>query len=139
MELDSHADSPVLGKGATVVRNTGRTVSVKGFSDELGQPLLVPVVDGIVTYECEYTGNVVLLMIRNALHLPSMNNHLIPPFMMRLAGLEVNECAKFLVKSPKIHHHSIYFPEDKFRIPLFLAGITSYSPTRPTIGNELDE
>ena len=139
LELDSHADSPVLGHGATVVRNTGRTVSVRGFSDELGQAISVPVVDGVIAYECEYTNKVVLLVIRNALHLPSMDNHLIPPFMMRLAGLEVNECAKFMVKRPSITNHSIYFPEEKFRIPLLLSGITSYVPTRATIGNELDE
>ena len=37
LELDSHADSPVLGKGAVVVRKTDRTVSVKGFSDEISK------------------------------------------------------------------------------------------------------
>ena len=137
--MDSHADSPVLGRGATVVRKTGRTVSVRGFSDELGQPISVPVVDGVITYECEYTGKVILLVVRNALHLPSMDNHLIPPFMMRLAGLEVNECAKFMNKRPNISHHSIYFPVEKLRIPLSLIGITSYIPIRATIGNELDE
>ena len=31
-ELDSHADSPVVGQGARVLEHTGRTVRVSGFS-----------------------------------------------------------------------------------------------------------
>ena len=139
LELDSHADSPVLGKGAIIVRKTDRTVSVKGFADEIGNPISVPVVDGLVAYDCEYSGETRLLIIRNALHLPSMNNHLIPPFMMRLAGVKVNECAKFLATSPNINHHSIYFPEEMLRIPLQLAGITSYIPTRVPREDEIND
>ena len=139
MELDSHADSPVLGKGALIVRETGKRVSVKGFADELGKSLSVPVVDGVVAYDDEYDGSRHLIMIRNALSVPSMSNHLIPPFMMRLAGLEVNECAKFLAKKPSIHHHSILFPDPRYRIPLSLTGITSYIPTRLPKQCELDD
>ncbi len=139
MELDSHADSPVLGKGALIVRETGKRVSVKGFADELGKSMSVPVVDGVVAYDDEYDGSRHLIIVRNALSVPSMNNHLIPPFMMRLAGLEVNECAKFLAKKPSIHHHSILFPDQQYRIPLLLTGITSYIPTRMPMQDELDD
>ena len=58
---------------------------------------------------------------------------------MRLAGLEVNECSKFMAKSPTIEHHSIYFPEDKLRIPLSLNGIISYIPVRTPTSQELEE
>ena len=112
LELDSHADSPVLGKSAVIIKKTDRRVSVRGFADEIGKTISVPVVDGVLAYDCEFTGETVLMIIRNALHVPSMNNHLIPPFMMRLAGLDVNECAKFLAKKPNISHHSVYFPEE---------------------------
>ena len=53
LELDSHADSPVLGSQSVIVRKTGRTVSVKVFADELGRPLVVPVVDGVILHECD--------------------------------------------------------------------------------------
>ena len=122
-----------------IIKKTDRRVSVRGFADEIGRPISVPVVDGVLAYDCEFTGETRLLIIRNALHVPSMNNHLIPPFMMRLAGLDVNECAKFLAKKPNISHHSVYFPEEKQRIPLSLIGITSYIPTRTPRGNELDD
>ena len=138
LELDSYADSPVLGRGAVVVRKTDRTILVKGFSDEIGRPISVPVVDGVIAYECEYTGNTKLLMIRNALYLPSINNHLIPPFMMRLVGLKVNECAKFLADDLTISHYFIYFPKEDVRIPLQLTGITSYLPTRKSNSEDLN-
>ena len=34
-ELDSHADSPVVGKYCTVLEDTGRNARVSGFTSEL--------------------------------------------------------------------------------------------------------
>ena len=138
-ELDSHADSPVVGKHSYVLRATGRKVSVKGFTDQLGAPILVPVVDAAVVYDCEYTGKSVILVIRNALHLQNMDTNLIPPFMMRLAGLKIDECPKFLSDDPNENNHSIYSPEHDFRIPLQLDGIISFMPTRRPSQKELNE
>ena len=136
LELDSHADSPVLGSQSVIVRKTGRTVSVKGFTDELGRPLVVPVVDGIILHECEFTSQSFLLVIRNALHLPSMKNHLIPPFMMRLADLVVDECPKYLAQKPSLNNHTLYFENDDIRIPLSLRGIISYLPNQVPAGEQ---
>ena len=109
LELDSHADSPVLGKTAVIIHKTGITISVNGFSDELGRALSVPVIYGAITYDAESSGETHILVLRNSLHLPAMNKHLIPPFMMRLSGVKFNECAKFLANEPNISHHIIYF------------------------------
>lgn len=57
-----------------------------------------------------------------------MKVHRIPPFMMRLAGIEVDECPKFLARSPKITNHSLYFEEHDLRLPLQIYGIISYLP-----------
>ena len=42
-ELDSHADSPVVGKYAKFFELTGKAVNVSGFISNLGKPLRVPV------------------------------------------------------------------------------------------------
>lgn len=139
LELDSHADSPVVGKGALEVQDCGRTVLVGGFLDERGQPMRVQVVDAVLLSEDKYTGESYLLLIRNALSIPSMNHHLIPPFMMRLAGVQVNKCAKFLFPSPSIEHHSIYFPEDVVRIPMHIYNIFSYIPTRAPSAQDIHD
>ena len=105
-ELDSHADSPVVGKNVYILCSTGRKISVKGFTDQLGAPILVPVVDATIIYDCEYTKKAVVPVIRNALHLRNMNVNLTSPFMIRLAGLHVDECQKFLAEKPSQDSHS---------------------------------
>ena len=41
-ELDSHADSPVVGKYAWILEDTERRATVTGFTSNLGKPILVP-------------------------------------------------------------------------------------------------
>ena len=133
-ELDSHADSPVVGRFTRTLEDTGIQASVSGFTSDLGKPLTVPVVNAAVAYDCEFTGETRIMIICNALHFKNMEVNLIPPFMMRLAGIEVNECPKFLSKQPNESDHSMYFPEQDIRIPFQLEGIISYIPTRiPTL------
>ena len=100
LELDSHADSPVVGRGAHILSYTNKKVSVAGFTSELGTPLTVPVVNAAIAYDCNKTGEVYILVICNALYLRNLETHLIPPFIMRLAGVEIDECPRFLAKGP---------------------------------------
>jgi hypothetical protein len=63
-----------------------------------------------------------------------MEHNLVPPFLLREAGLNVNDIPKIHVKSPDVQHHSIYFENADLRIPLALWGVFSYFPSRfPTI------
>ena len=129
-ELDSHADSPVVGKNTIILYKTEMTVNVTPFSDDFGMMPEVPVVHAAVAYDCPRTGATTILIINNALYIAEMEHNLIPPIMMRLNGILVDECPKFLCPSPTIDNHSIYFPVDKVRFPLDLHGTTSYIPTR---------
>lgn len=129
-ELDSHADSPVVGKNAIILYKTDMTVNVTPFSDDFGMMPEVPVVHAAVAYDCPRTGATTILIINNALYIAEMEHNLIPPIMMRLNGVLVDECPKFLCPNPTIDNHSIYFPVDKVRFPLDLHGTTSYIPTR---------
>ena len=130
-ELDSHADSPVLGQNAIIIETTSKTVLVSGFTSDLGKPLRVPVVNSVVAYNWKFTGENYILVIYNALHMKSMEVNLIPPFMLRLSGLEVNECHKFLSKKPGLEHQHVFFPKDDIILPFKIEGIISYRPTRP--------
>lgn len=134
-ELDSHADSPCVGRNAKIIEHTGKRVNVSGFTDSLGKRKSIPVVHAAVAYDDEYTGKTYILIIYNALYFEEMECNLLPPFMCRLAGVEINECPKILSKNPTEENHSIYFPKIDFRIPMQLFGIISYIPTRaPTSG-----
>ena len=112
-------------------------MQVSGFTEKLGNPLKVPVVTAAVIYDCDLTGNSYVLVIHNALYLPEMTVNLIPPIMMRLAGIKINECPKFLAENPSIEDHSAYFPDADVRIPFLLEGIISYIPTRLPTKNEM--
>ena len=49
------------------------------------------VVNAAIVYDCDITGESHILILHNALHILNMENNLVPPFAMRLAGLEVND------------------------------------------------
>ena len=98
-ELDSHGESLVVGHNALVIEDTGRKARVNGFTKSLGTKT-VPIVHVAVLYESKHGGNSAILIIYNALYFLEMVNNLIPPFLMRLAGLEVNETPKFMIINP---------------------------------------
>jgi hypothetical protein len=128
-ELDSHANMAVVGRYCFVIRETGRQADVSPFSPEYESLKQVNIVDSAVLYECPYTGKEAILVIQNALYMPAMDNNLIPPFIMREAGLIVNDVPKIQMNNPTEDHHSIVFPEGEFRIPLSLWGVFSYFPS----------
>ena len=66
MELDSHANMPVVGKHAYIIAKTGKKVDVSPFMPDY-QPLMVPLVDPTVRYDNPYNGKSYILVLRNAL------------------------------------------------------------------------
>ena len=137
-ELDSHANMPVVGRNAYVLAETGKTVDVSPFTPDY-KAMEVSMVDAAVRYDNPYDGQSYILVLRNALHVPSMKHNLIPPFMMREVGITVNEVPKIQVTDPTQDDHAILFPETGFRIPLSLWGVFSYFPTsKPTRADLVD-
>ena len=137
-ELDSHANMPVTGRNAYILSKLGETVDVAPFTPDY-KPISVELVDAVLKYECPYSGEVKILIIRRGLHVPSMTHNLLPPFMLREAGIQINEVPKIHVTSPTEEHHAITFQETNFRIPLTLHGTFSYFPTSKPSTQELEE
>ena len=108
-DLDSHADSPVVGRNVMILSYSGKTANVTGFTSDLGRCESVPIVKAAVAYDDEYSGETSILIIHNALYFKSMKHNLVPPFTIRLSGAEINEEAKCLAKCPTVEHHSIYW------------------------------
>ena len=131
-ELDSHANMPVVGKHGYIIAETGKTVDVSPFTPDY-KLLPVPLVDATIKYNNPYNGKSCMLVLRNALYVPSMDNNLIPPFMLREMGVAVNDVPKIHKEEPTVDDHAITFVETGFQIPLSLWGIFSYFPTsKPT-------
>ena len=131
-ELDSHANMPVVEKHVYIIAETGKKVDVSLFTPDY-KPLTVPLVDATIKYDNPYNGKSYILVLHNALYVPSMDNNLIPPFMLREMGVTVNDIPKIHKEDPTVDDHAITFMETGFRIPLSLWGIFSYFPTsKPT-------
>ena len=132
-ELDSHANMVVVGNNATVFDTTGKTCTVNSFSESAGMLKHVPIVDAVVAYDCPYKAKVYLLLMRNALQVSDIHVNLLPPFIVREAGLHVDECPKSQSPEPSVDTHSIYSKETDLRIHLGLNNtFSSFSTRKPT-------
>jgi hypothetical protein len=77
--------------------------------------------------------------MQNALLIPMMNHNLIPPFLIREAGLNVDETPKHQVANPRVDNHVIVNSETGMRIHLSLNGIFSSFPTRTLTLKEIED
>ena len=66
-----------------------------------------------------------------------MQTNLIPPFILREAGIRVHGTPKIQMDDPTIEDHSIYFPETSVQIPMFLWGIFSYFQTSKPLAQDM--
>jgi hypothetical protein len=81
-------------------------------------------VDAAMRYDRD--GRVYILLIQNALYVPSLDHNLLPSFMMREAGVIVKDTPEIQVDDPSEEGHALTFPETGFRILLSLWGVLSY-------------
>ena len=96
MHFDSHANMVVLGRECLVIAERKDKCSVSAFVDDVGSLSSVSVVDAVLAYDCPRQARTILLFFRNALYIPTMTHHLMPPFILREVGITVNDV-------PKIH------------------------------------
>lgn len=144
MELDTHADTTVLGKSCLLIQDFDRTVSVSGWDATTGAKDC-PTVTGVVAYDHPHTGQTYMLIFHQAIYLETMENHLICPMQCRVAGVTIHDCPKIFVTNPTDQSHAIvidadpYTPEDKLIIPLQLQGVSSVFPVRTPSRAEFDD
>ena len=106
----------------------------------------VPIVDAAVAYEFQYTLKTCILVVKNALNVPSMNHNLAPPFIFREAGLIVNDVPKIHTRKEDLTNetHSIVSKDyddnngTNLCIHMKLDGIFSYFPTPKTTMSKLE-
>ena len=67
IEMDSHADTCVLGKNFIVLNYTNRVTDVYGYSKELGAIRDIPIVTGATAIDDPNTGETIILIVNEAL------------------------------------------------------------------------
>ncbi len=128
-ELDSHANMAVVGSNCTIIATSGCYANVSPFSSNLPTMDMVEIGDDVIAYDYHTVHVTYLLVMRNALLIPTMNHNLIMPFLLREAGLYVDETPKHQAANPTIDNHVIVDPETGMRIHLSLNRIVSSFPT----------
>ena len=84
----------VLGRHCFIISRSGKVIDVSTFAEAAGGLSQVPIVDAAIAYDCPRSEKTYILIVRNALYVESMEENLVPPFILREAGLIVNECPK---------------------------------------------
>ncbi len=81
MELDSHADTCVLGPDVLILLDYNRPVIVKDYDPSLGTKTYATV-SGVLAYDDPVTGKVYHLVINQAIYIPHFNHHLLCPLQI---------------------------------------------------------
>ena len=129
----------VVGNDCLVVDwINGKICDALPFHPSIGTSTSMPVVDAALVYDCPFTHMTYIVIARNVMHLKTLKHNLIAPFIMREAGVIVDD-------KPKIHswdvdhtNHSQFFPDINVQIPLKLNGIFSYFEIWALTCNEIE-
>ena len=141
-ELDSHADTCVVGKHCLVTHEYDRFVSVTGYDPSQGKVKDLKIVSAALAYDCPNTGQVLIIKINQAIYMKNLVNNLLCPMQIRMNDIKVFDCPKFLIEKPDQLKHTITIPGahgEDYMIPLSLHGVTSYFPTRKPTQDEYDK
>ncbi len=138
-ELDSHVNMAVAGSNCTIIATSGCYANVTPFSSNLSTMDMVEIRDASIAYDDPILYVTYLLVMRNALLIPTMNHNLIPSFLLREAGLFVDKTPKHQVANPLVDNHVIVDSETGMRIHLSLNGIFSSFPTRALTLKEIED
>jgi hypothetical protein len=98
----------VAGGDCTIIARSGQFASVTPFSPDLPSMEQVEIGDVAIAYDDLYSSRTYLLVIKNALLIPSMDHNLLPPFLVREASLFLDETPKFQAIDPSQNNHTIF-------------------------------
>ena len=82
IDLDEHANMPVVGMNAYVMSDNKKTADVSFYITDY-RPRQVKIVDATVQCDYKIADVTYAMVIRNVLYVPSTKNNLVPPFIMR--------------------------------------------------------
>jgi hypothetical protein len=92
MELDSHADTAVLGRNCTILNYTGRECDVSPYTDSYEAIKNVPIVTGATAWTSQTTGETYILVINEALWMGDvLDNSLLNPNQLCHHGVKVQD------------------------------------------------
>ena len=128
-----------------MVQDFNRPVDVTGYDPGLGTKRNLRTISGALAYDDPTSGNTVVLIIHQAIHIPTMKHNLLTPMQLRMNDIRVRDIPRFLIDTRGTEddeHHAITIPGNEetadYIIPLSLHGIISFFPTRKPSTHEFD-
>ncbi len=132
MELDSHADTIVLGRNAIVLQYTNRVCDVAPYADSYEPITDVPIVRGATAVTSQATGETCILVFNEAIWMADYLDHsLLNPNQMRHHGITVQDNP---YSDVSIHLASY---DDNFIMPMQADGTTIFFDSRTPTDHEL--
>ena len=142
-KLDSHADTCVVGKSSFIVHDYDRKVNVTGYDPSQPTAQSLRFVSAALAYDDPKSGEVIILVLNQAISVHHLKHNLVSPFQMSLNDVKVNDTPRFLTESPTDETHTFIVPgafgiEDELVIPLEVHGVSSVFPTWKPTTHEYD-
>ena len=133
VEMDTHADTCVLGKNFIILHYTGRECDVYPYTEEYEGIKGVQIVTEATSWTSQDTGETFVLVIHEALWMPdSLAHSLVNPNQLRAFGTTIQD-------NPFGGPMTLEDPEEEVQIPLQLQGTNIGFTTRTPTQQELDE
>ncbi len=133
VEMDSHADTCVLGKNFIIFSSTGRECDVYPYTDSYSGIKGVQIVSGATSWTCQETGETFILIVHEALWMPdSMTHSLVNPNQLRAYGTTIQD-------NPFGGPMTLEDPEEVVTIPMLLDGTNVGFQTRTPSEEELHD
>ena len=131
IELDSHADTIILGANCVVLSHTGQTCEVMPYSDTYDAITDVPVITSATLWTSPHDGDEYILIFNEALWMGDTLQHtLVNPNQLRAYGTTVQD-------NPFASSPLIFDPPTGPVIPLTTMGTIIYCNTRAPSDHEL--
>ena len=134
MEMDSHADTAVLGRNCVILNYTGRECDVSPYTDSYEAIKGVPIVTGATAWTSTVNGQTYVLVLNEALWMGDVLEHsLINPNQLRHFGVTVQDNP---YDETEMHLET---ENGELVIPLQASGTTISLSTRTPTDRELQE
>ena len=108
VELDSHADTCVVCENCLVTHYHNRPVYVYSY-DPIDGHRIAKTVDVSVGYQDPQSGQKLIIIINQAIHIDGLVNHLLCLMKCYLNGVHIRKVPKFLAESASETTHAIKF------------------------------
>ena len=131
-----------MGKHAHIFMDHGKAVNIAGCDRSKGRlENNMKTVSGALAYDNPTSGKRMIIVIHQAIYVPTMDCNLICPIQVRMNDVKLDDKPKFLTEDPTNESNAISCEDNigaLISITLELKGVTSYYPTRKPTKHEFD-